>query len=555
MNRKEVEQIITEQVKPVFGFALKRCKSVQDAEDLSQEIVLKAFKALLVKEDVEDMGKFIWTVAHNALSNYYRDSAKSMLGVPIEEVAEQLEAPEEPDDSEEREAVFRLQGEIAYLSKLQRRIVIAYYFENRKQADIAQELGLSVGTVKWHLFEAKKELKRGMDMERTAGELKFNPIKFEGTGFSGSAGTKDINDMFRSCLTQNICYAVKNTAKTMNEIAEMLGVSPVYVEGEVEFLEEYGFLLKQKDKYIANFEIAEPTTEFLELEDEMYKAAAKLVAGEVYETLEASGMLNDSALLCNQTDGIITLGQEEEKDNRNFLLWALVPYVIAQSGEKLVEKKVTFEEAAVLRPDGGQNIFRTSVLPKTTKIPAGLADLNHWCGPLWNTDGKHILWQVCSPWSENTGMDFHHYAEDSLRVLELYRKECETGTLSKEEYVWLAERGYVKTNGDYDGMFKSVWQIVLVTEKELKDKLLALGNQVKEKHLAELNKLKAPYTEAVLASVPKHLKKVKEYELQTVFHADGLFVMYCLKELVESGKLKVPTEGQKKALSTLVVRR
>ena len=38
MNRKDVENIITEYVKPVYGFALKRCKSQEDAEDLAQEI-------------------------------------------------------------------------------------------------------------------------------------------------------------------------------------------------------------------------------------------------------------------------------------------------------------------------------------------------------------------------------------------------------------------------------------------------------------------------------------------------------------------------------------
>ena len=45
---------------------------------------------------------------------------------------------------------------------------------------------------------------------------------------------------------------MRNTAKTINEIADDLGVSPVYVETEVEFLEEYGFLQAWKDKYIVN---------------------------------------------------------------------------------------------------------------------------------------------------------------------------------------------------------------------------------------------------------------------------------------------------------------
>ena len=176
MNRENAERIITEYLKPVFGFALKRCKSIHDAEDLSQDIVLKAYRALLLRDDIEDAGKFIWTVAHNALSNYYRDASKNAVGISLDMITE----PEDPTDlfsnDTDMETVKRLQSEIAYLSKLQRRIVIAYYYENRKQADIADELGIPLGTVKWHLFEAKKELKRGMEKMRESNELKFNPV-------------------------------------------------------------------------------------------------------------------------------------------------------------------------------------------------------------------------------------------------------------------------------------------------------------------------------------------------------------------------------------------
>ena len=53
MRRQDAENIIEEYLKPIFGFALKRCKSVQDAEDLSQDIVLRAFRALLAKDDID----------------------------------------------------------------------------------------------------------------------------------------------------------------------------------------------------------------------------------------------------------------------------------------------------------------------------------------------------------------------------------------------------------------------------------------------------------------------------------------------------------------------
>ena len=336
MNRQDVEKTITEYLKPIFGFALKRCKSIHDAEDLSQEITIRAFRALLIKDDVADMGKFIWTVAHNTLSNYYRDTAKSMIGVSIDEIAELIADPDsELEIDDNTETIRRLQSEIAYLSKLQRRIVIAYYFENRKQADIATELGVPLGTVKWHLFEAKKELKRGMDTMRKASELKFNPIKFHSYGINGSIGTKSPDEFFRSTLSQNICYCVRNTAKTINEIADDLGVSPVYVETEVEFLEEYGFLQVQKDKYIVNFIISEPTAELLTMQNDMYKRAAELFANDLYDELTSSGILDDPDILCGQTDAPISF-TESPKADRNFVLWSLIPYIAAWSGEKLI---------------------------------------------------------------------------------------------------------------------------------------------------------------------------------------------------------------------------
>ena len=45
MNRQDAEKIITEYLKPIFGFALKRCKSIHDAEDLSQEIAERGLSA------------------------------------------------------------------------------------------------------------------------------------------------------------------------------------------------------------------------------------------------------------------------------------------------------------------------------------------------------------------------------------------------------------------------------------------------------------------------------------------------------------------------------
>jgi len=555
VKRQDAEKIITEYLKPVYGFALKHCSIIQDAEDLSQDIILKAFRALLHKDDIGNADKFIWTVAHNALCNYYRSNSRSAACVPIDELSEVLADPDALlGDDENREALERLRLEIAYLSRLQRRIVIAYYFENRKQADIADELGIPLGTVKWHLFEAKKELKRGIGTMRKTSELKFNPIKFSSYGINGSSGFKSPDTFFHSILSQNICYCVRNKAKTVGEIADDLGVSPVYVESEADFLEKYGFLKMQKDKYIVNFIISEPTEELLVMQNGMYRSAAKLFVNELYDELLMSGILSDKDIVCVDPSGKLTFTDDCRADS-NFLLWAIVPFIAALSGEKLMEDKISFEEVATIRPDAGHNIFNATVFTKKLSLPADYVYMKNWCGPMWVSDDNNVLWQIDSEWSDRgEAKNGFLYSSDAKRVLALYERE-KREALSRDEYAWLAERGYVKTCGDFDKDFKSSWQTVILSTDRIKNDLLAIGDKIKEKYASELERIKAPYIKAVLDSVPDHLKRVKEYELQFVFHSDGWFLCHCIVELLSSGKLQPPTAEQRRAISRVIFKK
>ena len=110
MTKEQAGALLEGYLKPIFGFALRRCKSVQDAEDLAQEIVMKALRSLSIRDDVEDAGRFIWTIAHHTLANYYREASRQYMGLP-EEVQEDPLA-----SLEQRETIARLYREIAYLS-------------------------------------------------------------------------------------------------------------------------------------------------------------------------------------------------------------------------------------------------------------------------------------------------------------------------------------------------------------------------------------------------------------------------------------------------------
>ncbi len=137
MNREQAEQITTEYLKPLFGFALKKTANLQDAEDISQEIALKLYNALLTT-DIENISAFVWRVAHNVLANYYRGRARSGVGVSLDDLSGILRSEDDTAKGyEQAETVGKLWSEIAYLSKIQRKAVVMYYYENKKQEEIA----------------------------------------------------------------------------------------------------------------------------------------------------------------------------------------------------------------------------------------------------------------------------------------------------------------------------------------------------------------------------------------------------------------------------------
>lgn len=554
MNKQDAEKYAMEYLKPVFGFVLKRCSNVDDAQDLSQEIILKAYRTFLIRDDIDDVGKFIWTIAHNTLSNHYRrQQVQFSSSITLEEISDiwRDSSVDIEGDLISKETENQLQREIAYLSKMQRRIVIAYYYENKKQDEIAKELNIPTGTVKWHLFEAKKELKRGMETMRKSSELKFNPIRFEYCGIGGSLGSKgNCGAFFRSVLSQNIAYVIWKEAKTINQIADALGVSPVYIENEVEYLEKYCFLLKKGDKYLCNILLDEPNEKINRLHDEMYEKAARIFANELFDELMHSDIWEDEKLYGGCTDDVFD-SQITVKD-RNFFLWSLIPYIISRSGEKYMDHSVSMEQAATHRPDGGFNICHASIMNPDVEPAKYWDSMHQWFGPCWHVSDNMMLWQIDSEWSDTRIQDmvFQIEVPRTLAMLNRYLNgEC----LSVDEYTYLIEKGYLNNIGQPGEKGKTVVQAVVIDGNETNKKLLSIGNRVREKYLNELEALKKPFVDEILKETPRQLQIMQRYVLQFMFCADGWFLLHCMKELVNNGKLKLPTEAQKRALMTVLV--
>ena len=543
MNRTQAERLITAHVKPLFGFALKRCARIQDAEDVAQEIALRAYRALLTREDVADPVRYIWTVAHHVLANHYRDRSRACIG------------PINPDAAEadplavllDMEATLRLQREIAFLSRQQREIIVAYYFHGQKQADIAEAMQLPLGTVKWHLFEAKKELKRNMEKTRELQHLAFDPIRFTGFGTEGSIGSEGSPwRMFRSTLHQNIAYAAWRRSCTIPEIAQATGVSPVYVEDAVTQMTEQGYLTEQDGKYRCAILLTEVTDELNELSNHMSREAARLIAPALAQALRNSDIWSDSGLYPGtypSPDGLSPALKEPD-----FALWALIPWCISGSQ---TAKAISFDEVATLRPDGAHNLCHANITALGASQPALYAGMDgHFSGPCWNEYEGVTLWQIDTCWSERRIEEIYQHAVRAN--LALLRRLFSSEPLTAEEYACLAQKGLIHFKGHPDEQLTASLLPVWLAGKAIREKLLSIAGTVYAQHHDALEALKEPYARALLADTPPHLQKLRRYMLQHVYQSDW-FIMHCLNELVEMNQLCLPAAEERAALHTIII--
>lgn len=211
------------------------------------------------------------------------------------------------------------------------------------------------------------------------------------------------------------------------------------------------------------------------------------------------------------------------------------------------EYKIKFEEAYTIRPDGAKNIAHVSIENKTGVKSKYFDSIMKWCGPMWNGNQDIVLWQINSEWSTRN-LFIGDYQKNIERDLKLLHRFISSETLSQDEYAFMKQKGYIRGgNGVFD------LAVIWLKNKEINDQFLNLANEIKTKHSTELKDLKTDYIRAVLASTPKQVQKMQAYGLQHMFSSDGCFLLYTIKELLENGRLKLPTDTQSLSLSTIIM--
>ena len=141
----------------VFGLAYSFLRDREAAEDVTQEVFIKVWRALPRYDGRASMSTWMYTIARNAsLSALRARRPQSSLSDP--EVMEAVEAinPVPPADIiADRAAIRRL---VDQLPTKQRQVVMLFYMEGQSHEEVAAMLAMPVGTVKTLLHRARARL-------------------------------------------------------------------------------------------------------------------------------------------------------------------------------------------------------------------------------------------------------------------------------------------------------------------------------------------------------------------------------------------------------------
>ena len=162
------EQLVILYQDRIYSLAVRLTGSVNDAEDLAQEVFIKAYRSIGSFRGDSDFGTWLHRIAVNTWLNQKRarqPKAAYSLDEPI--ISEEGEVKREiADTSNDPESVLlssymggRLQRAVESLPKDQKAALLLREVEERTYEEIAEIMSCSIGTVRSRLARAREALK------------------------------------------------------------------------------------------------------------------------------------------------------------------------------------------------------------------------------------------------------------------------------------------------------------------------------------------------------------------------------------------------------------
>lgn len=462
MDKQKADEIITEYLQKIYGFAVKKSFSYDEAEELSSEIVKNVYTSLLKSESIYNIEGYIWRISEFTYSRFVSQK-KKQEGISIDSM--QIPYYEDFGTHENNEEIMLLRREITFLTEKRRKIVCMFYYENKSVTSISKELNIPEGTVKWHLNKARNELKEGYDMERKIGKLGLSPVKITMFGHSGYTGNDLGPETYLSDkLNQNIVYSVYHTPRKADEIAEELGVTLVYIEDRIDLLESNGFIVKTKgDKYTTYVQFY-PESYSLELHEKMLKTQLQIaeILAKEYAPKVRQAVADMEVYI---PDG-----------NREVFEAAAIFMGIATKCQ--ITTNTNLSKYYIKTTAGGNFIakLRLESICKDPDYVSTIKDDYHSCGMMTRKSQKYPIdgWSNDTRYCTRLGYWKNNLTSDYEYLYELIKGDIEDNSANAEKFNRLRERKFITRDNKANIIIakttsENFYNILPTLDKNLKD--------------------------------------------------------------------------------------
>ncbi|MBP9886423.1 MAG: RNA polymerase sigma factor [Leptospiraceae bacterium] len=153
----------------VFSQAIKFTGNQEEAEDLTQEIFLKAFEALSTFKGESQFSTWIFSIARNQiLMKHRKESSRPQIAhEDVEEVHnkyfDKIKKWREQITPEmqmlKQEMNTKITSLLSRLPANYKNPLMLYYFENMSYKEISEKLDIKVNTLKSYIFRGKELMK------------------------------------------------------------------------------------------------------------------------------------------------------------------------------------------------------------------------------------------------------------------------------------------------------------------------------------------------------------------------------------------------------------
>jgi RNA polymerase sigma-70 factor, ECF subfamily len=160
-NTEAFGEIVEKYQGPIFGYIRKMINQApEEAEDLSQEVLISAYENINGFEKGRKFSSWIYRIAHNKAIDYFKK--RKVKTSQIEDMEELLmDNKELIEDLEiKKEEVKKLRMAVEKLELNYREIIVLNYFEEKSYEEISDILKIPVNNVGVLLYRARKMLKK-----------------------------------------------------------------------------------------------------------------------------------------------------------------------------------------------------------------------------------------------------------------------------------------------------------------------------------------------------------------------------------------------------------